>query len=316
MQTMSKDYYSVLGISRGASAEEIQKAYRKLARQYHPDLNPDDKAAQDKFKEIQHAHDVLSDPEKRKMYDQFGPEYERMGGQPGGGPGPGGFSFEDIFGGGGGAGPGGFNFGGDLGDIFGQFAGGGNPRGGGRRAAPQKGSDLSAELTVPFNTAVMGGDASISVQRAGKRENLQVKIPAGVESGKKIRLRGQGEPSPNGGPDGDLLVSLTVAAHPYFRRNGKNLELKLPITLGEAIHGAAVDVPTPSGTVTVKIPAGTDSGKKLRVKGQGVQASSGPGDLYIELHIKLPTELNPESLPDLDALEQQYTDDLREEIIW
>lgn len=319
MQTMNTDYYSILGVSRGASAEEIQKAYRKLARQYHPDLNPDDKAAQDKFKEIQHAHDVLGDPEKRKMYDQFGPEFERMGGgHPGGGPGPGGFSFEDIFGGAGGGGPGGFQFGGDLGDLFGQFAGGrgAGGRGGGRRAAPQKGSDLSAELTVPFNTAVMGGEASISVQRAGQRENLQVKIPAGVESGKKIRLRGQGEPSPNGGPDGDLLVSLTVASHPFFRRNGKNLELKLPISFGEAVNGATIDVPTPGGTVTLKIPPGSDSGKRLRVKGQGVQASTGAGDLYIELHIKLPAELKPGDAPEVEAIEQLYSGDLRGEIIW
>lgn len=324
---MAQDYYALLEISKTASQDEIQKAYRKLARKYHPDLNPDDKSAQQKFKDVQHAHDVLSDPEKRKMYDQFGPDFERMGGgHPGGGypgGGAGGFSFEDIFGGGSGPGGGGFQFDGDVGDIFRQFGGGGAP--GGRRRqprGPQKGNDLSANLTVPFNTAILGGEASIGVMQSGKQESIQVKIPPGIESGKKMRLRGQGEQSPNGGPSGDLIATLSVAAHPFFKRNGKNLELRLPVTFSEAALGATVDIPTPGGTVSLKIPPGSSGGRKLRIKGQGVRSSDSPGDLYVELQIKLPETLSAaENISDstrdaIRQVEQLYSENVRDGIIW
>lgn len=321
MKTMAQDYYQVLGISKSASQDEIQKAYRKLARKYHPDLNPDDKAAQQKFKDIQLAYDVLGDAEKRKMYDQFGPDYERVQASPFQGGGAGGAGFEEIFGGRGG--PGGFQFDGDLGDLFRQFTGGAAP-GAGRaagRGRATKGRDLTAEHTIPFNTAVLGGDASINVQRGGKLEALQVKIPAGVESGKKIRLRGQGEAGPGG--QGDLIVTLHVANHPSFKRSGQNLELRLPITLSEAVSGAAIDVPTPGGTVSLKIPAGSQSGRKLRVKGQGVRSSNGiAGDLLVELQIKLPDallaggELSEETRRSLQQLESLYGGSPREKIIW
>lgn len=314
MQTMAQDYYKTLEVSRTASAEEIQKAHRKLARKYHPDLNPDDKAAQNKFKEIQQAYDCLNDPEKRKLYDQFGDQYEHVAaGRAAGGPG--GASFEDIFQGGG---PEGFQFGGDLGDLFKQFTGGGGARAGrGRSRGPVAGSDLSAELTVPFNTAVLGGQATINVRRSGKAESLQVKIPAGVESGKKIRLRGQGEPSPNGGPSGDLLITITVASHPYFKRSGQNLEVRLPVTLGEAAMGAKVDLPTPGGTMSLKIPPSSSSGKRLRVKGQGVRDASGTaGDLFVELQIKLPEHLDDESRQAIERIERLYTEQPRTGIIW
>ncbi|MEM7474391.1 MAG: J domain-containing protein [Planctomycetota bacterium] len=313
---MSQDYYALLGVRRNASAEEIHKAYRELARKYHPDLNPDDKAAQQKFKDIQQAHDVLSDPEKRQMYDQFGPDFERAGGHPfaggGGRPGGGGFSFEDLFAGGGG----------DLGDIFRQFgAGGGGPGPGARRAAPTKGQDLNAELTVPFNTAVLGGEASISVGRDGKNESITLKIPPGIVSGKKMRLRGQGSPG-QAGP-GDLIVELTVAPHPFFRRRGKNLELTLAVTLSEAMLGATIDIPTPNGQVALKIPAGSSSGRRLRVKGQGVQDKSGEaGDLFVELEIKLPTGLtdgdglDPELQQAVAKIESLYLEPVRENIVW
>lgn len=318
MQTMAQDYYKTLEVSRTASAEEIQKAHRKLARKYHPDLNPDDKAAQKKFKEIQQAYDTLNDPEKRKLYDQFGDQYEQVAaGRAGGGAGPGGFGFEDIFQGGS---PEGFQFGGDLGDLFKQFTGGGAAGGArerGRARGPVPGSDLNAELTVPFNTAVLGGQATINVQRGGKQESLQVKVPAGVESGKKIRLRGQGEPSPNGGPAGDLLITITVANHPYFKRVGQNLEVRLPVTLGEAAMGAKVDLPTPGGIMSLKIPAASSSGKRLRVKGQGVRDSSGgAGDLYVELQIKLPEQLDDESRQAIEHIERLYTEAPRAGLIW
>ena len=315
---MAQDYYKTLEVSRTATADEIQKAHRKLARKYHPDLNPDDKAAQKKFKEIQQAYDTLNDPEKRKLYDQFGDQYEQVaaGRAAGGGAGPGGYGFEDIFQGGS---PEGFQFGGDLGDLFKQFTGGaGQGRGArGRSRGPVAGSDLSAELTVPFNTAVLGGQATIHVQRSGKNESLQVKVPAGVETGKKIRLRGQGEPSPNGGPAGDLLITITVANHPFFKRVGQNLEVRLPVTLGEAALGAKVDLPTPGGTMSLTIPAGSSSGKRLRVKGQGVRDSSGgAGDLYVELQIKLPEHLDDESRQAIEHIEQLYTEAPRTGLIW
>lgn len=335
---MAQDFYDVLGVSRTASADEIQKAYRKLARQYHPDLNPDDKAAQQKFKDIQNAYDVLSEPEKRKMYDQFGPDFDKMGGNPfgggarggnpfGGGAGGGGFSFEDILGGGrGGSGPGGFQFDGDLGDLFRQFGGGGGAAGGGRRggrAAPVDGGDLTADLTIPFATAVLGGEAAISVGRNGKQESIQVKIPAGVETGRKMRLRGQGGPAPKGGKPGDLLVTLKVAAHPCFKRVGNNLEVRLPITVREAVLGATVDLPTPGGTVALKIPAGSSGGRRLRVKGQGVRQAKGEaGDLYVELQIRLPETLSEgESLDDatqqaVEALDRLYQQPVRSQIVW
>ena len=316
MRTMAQDYYKTLNVSRTASADEIQKAHRKLARKYHPDLNPDDKAAQKKFKEIQQAYDCLNDPEKRKLYDQFGDQYENVAaGRASGGPG--GASFEDIFQGGG---PEGFQFGGDLGDLFKQFTGGagqGRAAGRGRSRGPVNGADLSAELTVPFNTSVLGGQATIHVRRSGKPENLQVKIPAGVESGQKIRLRGQGEPSSNGGSSGDLLITITVANHPYFKRNGQNLEVRLPVTLGEAAMGAKVDLPTPGGTMSLKIPPGSSSGKRLRVKGQGVRdASGGAGDLFVELQIKLPEHLDDESRQSIERIERLYTEKPRAGLIW
>ncbi len=327
METMAQDYYDTLGLSKTASADEIQKAYRKLARQYHPDMNPDDKAAQQKFKEIQLAYDTLSDAEKRKMYDQFGPEYERAGGNPFSGHGGGRGGFEDVFGGRAGSG-GGFQFDGDLGDLFRQFTGGGGAGagargGGGRPQPPAKGRDLATEHTIPFNTAILGGEVSIPIRRDGKSESLQVKIPAGVESGKKIRLRGQGE-AVAGAPKGDLIVTLHVAAHPFFKRTGKHLELRLPITIGEAFHGATIDIPTPGGTVALKIPAGSSSGRRLRVKGQGVRhANSEAGDLFVELQIKLPDGLSPspeklseETQQAIARIESLYSGNERGKIIW
>lgn len=327
---MSKDYYQILEVSKSASAEEIQKSYRRLARKYHPDLNPDDKSAQQKFKDIQHAYDVLNDPEKRRMYDQLGPDFERVGAggaSPGGGTGPG---FEEFFGSGGGAGPAGFGFG-SIDEILQQFGGGG---GGGGRGRPRgsrsagaraqaQGEDLRVSLAVPFNTAVLGGTASISVTRGSKQESIQVRIPPGVVTGTKMRLRGQGHPGIGGGPNGDLIVELDVAPHPFFQRSGFNLELRLPISLQEAVLGATVDVPTPSGIVALRIPPGSSSGKKLRVKARGVHDSKGNvGDLYVELQIKLPHNLRepdqvPVALKDaVAAVEKMYDQPLRDDLRW
>jgi DnaJ-class molecular chaperone len=340
---MSQDFYKLLEVAADASPEEIQKAYRRLARKYHPDLNPDDKSAQQKFKDIQNAYDVLNDPEKRKMYDQFGPDFHRMGGDPFGGgaypggggaypggggayPGGGGEADYEKYFRGGGAGPqGGFGFG-SLDELLKQFGGGARTggRGRGQTASPAtQGADLRTELAVPFQTAALGGTAALNVVRGGKEETIQIKIPPGVTSGKKMRLRGQGNPGSFGGPNGDLIVLLHVAPHPHFRRNGNNLELSLPISLKEAIMGATVDVPTPNGTVALKIPPGSSGGRRLRIRGQGALSSSGPpGDLYVELQIRLPERLleseqrSPELQNALDQLDSMYREPMRKHIQW
>lgn len=326
---MATDYYSTLGVGRNASQEEIQKAYRDLARKYHPDLNPDDEASKKKFQEVQSAFDVLGDEEERKRFDRYGSNYEAMdGGGPGGGaykwPGPGG-----GFPGGGfpGGQPGGQNVEFDLSDLFGNqgqgFSGGGgggfaelfkNLGGGaGQRTAPRpsRGADIEHEITVPFNTAVTGGEAALSVQRAnGNLDTIKVKIPIGIEDGKKIRLRGQGEQIPNG-TVGDILLTVRISPHPFFQRRGKRLDVRLPVTIAEAVEGAKVDVPTPQGTISLSIPPGTSSGSKLRIKGHGVAPSgatgAAAGDLYAEIQIMLPPDLSEEERTELAALSRKLS---------
>jgi DnaJ-class molecular chaperone len=299
---MDEDYYKILGISRNASDADIQKAYRSLARQYHPDVNPDDDSAKKKFQSIQKAYDVLKDPEKRELYDRYGSSFESMGG---GGPGPGQgtwrsygpgpegfeeFDFSQVFGNRFDEAGGGYE--GGFGDIFRQFAGASQPRRGRRRGG--RGGDLRHQLQVPLNSAVLGGEAQLTVRRpTGKVENIAVKIPAGIEDGKVIRLRGQGQPGPAGGQPGDLLITVQVAPHPHFKRRGRDLEVVVPITLGEAALGAKIDVPSPRGTISVKVPPSTSSGRRLRIKGQGVGSQDKePGDLYAILQIVLPEKLD------------------------
>ncbi len=326
---MASDYYATLEVPRGASADDIQKAYRKLARKYHPDMNPDDASAKKKFQEIQQAFEVLSDPEKRRLYDQYGSAYEQMGaggpGGPGGGPrawtytsssGPQTYPFDlnDIFGGSAEAGgAGGFA------DLFKNLGRGGGGRGGGRRAPrAARGADLQHELTVPFRTAVQGGEAAISVRRHdGNVETLTVKIPAGIEDGKKIRLRGQGEAGHGGGPAGDILVTIRVSPHPHFRRTGNRLDVRVPVTLAEAVQGAKIDVPTPQGTIALTIPSGTSSGKRLRIKGHGVQpAGQSPGDLFAEIEIVLPDGLTDEERRELAEISGRHPQQPRSQLRW
>jgi len=314
---MAQDYYATLGVTRTASADEIKKAYRRLARKHHPDLNPDDPKAKEKFQEVQTAFDVLSDPKKREMYDRYGSAYESVGAGahgggprawPGGGPGGGGFEvdLEDLFGGGGGGG---------FADLFKQF----NQRGRAqRRAASAAGADLEHELSVPFATAVLGGEAQIAVRRAdGRVETIRVKIPPGIESGKKIRLRGQGEPGANGGPAGDILIRVEVAPHPFYRRHGKQLEVTVPITLAEALAGGKIELPTPHGIITLTVPPNSSSGRKLRARGQGVKGGGGePGDLIAELQIVLPKNLSDDDRRQLTELAQKYHDNPRASLKW
>ncbi|HYO26420.1 MAG TPA: J domain-containing protein [Lacipirellulaceae bacterium] len=321
---MADDYYATLGVARGASADDISKAYRQLARKYHPDLNPDDPSAKAKFQQVQTAFDVLNDPKKREMYDRYGAAYEQAGSRPGGargwpgaaaGGGPEGFevNFEDLFGGAaaGAAGPGGFA------DLFKQF--GQRGRGAGRRtAAAARGADLEHELSVPFATAVLGGEAQIAVRRPGGAvETIRVKIPAGIDDGKKIRLRGQGEPGSQGGAAGDIIIKVRVATHPHFRRTGKRLDVTVPITLAEALAGGRIDVPTPHGTITLTVPSGFTGGARLRVKGHGVKGGEGPaGDLFAELQIVLPKGLTPDDRQALGDIAAKYTDQPRAGLAW
>jgi len=312
---VAEDYYKTLGVRRNASPEEIQKAYRELARRYHPDLNPDDKTAKKKFQEVQTAFDVLNDAKKREAYDRYGSGFEsRTAGAPRGAGGAWshaeGFDFGDLFGDRFGAeGQGGF------GDIFKQFrrgsAGPQTPRG------PAKGADIQYELEVPFATAVSGGQAEISLRRAsGKIEKIQVKVPAGIEDGKRIRLRGQGEKGRGGGPGGDILIRIRVAPHPCFRRRGAHLEVRVPVTLAEAALGAKVDVPSPRGTISLHVPPGTSSGTKLRIKGQGVGIDGKQGDLYAEIVIVLPDSLDAEDRQWLERIASKHPGNPRTDLKW
>jgi DnaJ-class molecular chaperone len=328
---MAEDYYKTLGVPKNASQAEIQKAYRELARKYHPDMNPNDKTAKKKFQQVQAAFDVLNNPEKREMYDRYGSSFETMGaGGPQGGhtwnwspeagghaTGPGGFSAEDIdlsqflgerFGQEGGGG---------FGDLFNQFR-----RAGGKQRKPaasaRRGADLLHELQIPFATAVGGGEVQLAVERpSGKTETLAVKIPAGIEEGKKIRIRGQGGPAARGGAPGDILITIHIAPHPCFQRRGSHLLVRVPVTLGEAVDGAKVDVPTPRGTVTLSIPPGTSSGTKLRVKGRGVTPKNGAaGDLLAEVQIILPKQLNDADRQTIREIDQRYPQDPRKDLRW
>lgn len=287
-----KDFYGILGVSKDVTEAELKKTYRKLARTYHPDSNAGDAKAEAKFKEISEAYSVLSDTEQRAEYDQvrsMGAGHARFtqGGQ----------GFEDVFGGGrfGGQG-GGFPQGGggqNFEDIFSMFGGGGRARG------PQAGSDVSASTTLDFETAVAGHTVTLQTSDGS---TVKVKIPAGVADGQKIKIRGRGQPSPNGGPAGNMLLTVNVRKHPVFERDGLNLRLNLPVTFVEAALGATVEVPTLGGPpVKLKVQPGTPSGRVLRVKGRGVKSAKGTGDLLAEVQIVVPSHLTDVAREALEA---------------
>jgi curved DNA-binding protein len=300
---MAEDYYETLGVPRTASAEDIRKAYRELARKYHPDRHPDDKGAQEKFKQVTLAFETLNDPSKREMYDRYGSAFEGVGGGGGwgGGPFPGGGGFP------GGSGGGGFGGGGgeiDLESLFGGAGGFAEMFGRGRaktargrrRAAAAAGEDLTARITIPFRAAIDGGKTDVRLERNGGTETVSVKIPQGLPDGARMRLRGQGLPGSGGGPAGDLLLDVSVEPHPAFRRDGDTLEVTLPVTLSEALAGAKVDVPTPWGTITLTIPPGTSGGRRLRAGGMGVRHANGAkGDLIAVVQIVLPKGADEEA---------------------
>ncbi|MGQ9760982.1 MAG: DnaJ C-terminal domain-containing protein [Thermogutta sp.] len=332
---MARDYYKILGVPRNATKAEIEKAYRQLARKYHPDLNPNDKSAKEKFQEVQEAFEVLSDPQKREMYDRYGASFQYAGTGGGwSGQGPGGFSrtgpgefsfmFDDIdlgrffeeryqndF-------PGSRTRGTVFEDLFAQFQKamrGARPETG--RGA-YRGEDVQSEVTIPFHVAVEGGEISLTVDCPGiGPETLAVKIPPGIEDGKKIRLRGHGAPGPAGAKPGDLYLTVHVAPHPCFERKGKDLLVKVPVTIAEAILGTKVDIPTPKGRIALKIPPGTPSGRKLRVPGFGVAPhGESPGDLYAEVQIVPPPKISESLKQTVEQLAREYPHDVRADLRW
>jgi len=284
---MATDYYATLGVDKSASESEIKKAYRKLAVKYHPDKNAGDKKAEERFKEISEAYAVLSDTEKKQQYDQFGDSgfHQR-------------YSQEDIFRGA----DFGDIFGGGMGDdIFSQLFGGMGGRGGQRRPGyhrpqPMKGQDYVMRLTIPFRQAVNGGERMVNYQHNGQTEKIQVRIPAGIESGQKLRVSGKGGPSQTGGKTGDLLLEVTVDNDPIFTRDNNNLMVQVLVPFTGLCLGTSATVTTLDGEKRIKIPAGTKNGSKIRLKGHGVpkHGKHAAGDLFAQIAVDIPKELNDE----------------------
>jgi curved DNA-binding protein len=314
---MSRDLYETLGVPRDADEDTIKKAFRKLAMKYHPDKSPG-KANEQRFKEVNHANEILSDKDKRSLYDEFGEEslaagfdaerarafrqYQRRGS--GGGPGRA-AGFEDMFGRGGGGG-GNPDLGDLIGDLFGRagVAGGGRP-GGARPQQPQRGQDLEATVTIDFVSAVKG--TTISIQRGA--DAVSVRVPAGADEGSRLRIQNKGGEGVAGGPAGDLLLVVHVTPHPHFRREGDDLFVDVPLTIGEAYHGLKVRVPTPEGEVTLKVPARTQSGQITRLRGKGVaRKGKEAGDLYAKFLVQYPNLEDPEVAGAVDVLERRMTD--------
>ncbi|QDQ12738.1 molecular chaperone DnaJ [Streptomyces spectabilis] len=375
---IEKDYYKVLGVPKDATEAEIKKAYRKLARENHPDANKGNAKAEERFKEISEANDVLGDPKKRKEYDEARALFGNGGFRPGPGAGGGTFNFDlgDLFGGGapGGGGAGAGGFGGGLGDVFGGLFNRGGA-GTGARTQPRRGQDVESEVTLSFTEAVEGATVPLRMSsqapckacsgtgdkngtprvcptcvgtgqvsrgggggfsltdpcvdckgrgliaetpcevchgsgRAKSSRTMQVRIPAGVSDGQRIRLRGKGAPGERGGPAGDLYVVVHVDAHPVFGRKGENLTVTVPVTLPEAALGGEVRVPTLGGVpVTLKVPPGTPNGRTMRVRGKGPARKDGtPGDLLVTVEVSVPTTLSPAAKEALEGYREATAD--------
>ncbi len=294
---MAKDYYELLGVPKGATEDEIKKAFRKLTKKYHPDLNPDDKASEAKFKEIGEAYSVLSDPKKRADYDlrgqsPFGHGGAGHGGYPGagGGYGAGGggnINFEDF----------GFDGAGGFEDVFRDvFSRGGRQQ----RRPPQRGADIEYSLTIDFLNAVKGTEVKLKVARGeGKKtETIVTKIPPGIIDGSKVRVAGKGNKGTGGGPAGDLYIVTRVKPHKYFKRVGNDIYVDLPITVAEAVKGTKVSVPTIDGNTTIKVPPGTQGGSKMRIRSKGVYGAnkSSRGDQYVIINIVVPKDVSFDSM--------------------
>lgn len=306
---LSKDFYKVLGVSQDATAAEIKKAYRKKAKDLHPDRHPGDKQAEERFKEVGEAYSILSDAEQRKQYDAIramGAGGARFASGPGGATG----GFEDFFGAFSGGSRGGFPGGAggiNIEDLMGMFGGGQAAGfGGGFGAAqPSKGRDISATVDLDFRSAALGTEIALTV--AGR--SIKTRVPAGIQDGKKIRLKGKGEASMNGGPSGDLILTARVAPHPVYEMDGANLRMTLPLTLPEAVFGTKVSVPLlDGGTVTFKVPAGTPAGRTLRAKGKGLALKSGTGDLLVTIAIDVPNDLTEDAKAALERFAEETHD--------
>lgn len=289
-----KDYYKLLGVERSASADQISRAYKKLARQYHPDLNPGNKQAEEKFKEINEAYEVLKDPEKRKLYDQLGPNWQHgqnFQGAPG---------FENMH----------FSFNGQsfdgagFSDFFETLFGGARSSRGGRNnagfgadpfggfsARPRRGRDVEAELSLSLEDVARGGKRSVTVQTSGGPKTLEVNVPAGIREGAKLRLAGQGGAMPGGTP-GDLFLRVRYLPHAQFRVDGDNLQSDVWLAPWEAVLGARVPVRTLDGEVELTIPAGTSSGRKFRLRGKGLGSAAARGDQLVRVMIRVPEQIN------------------------
>ena len=303
---LQKDFYKVLGVSKDADEATIKKAYRKLARTWHPDQNKGNPEAEERFKEIGEAYTVLSNPEQRQQYDAI--RAMGAGGFRGGagGSGASGVNFEDIFGAFGGGNGGNVRFstsgggaGINLDDIFGAFGGFGGAHGSPYQQAPQKGEDLHASTRITLKQSLSG----VNIKLAVSGKPMTVKVPKGIKDGQSVRLRGKGKASINGGSAGDLIVTIHVEEDPVYSREGNDLRMTLPVTFAEATLGAKVEVPLIDGsTVTVKVPAGSDSGRTLRLKGRGVATKKGTGDLLATISVVVPKDLTPEQLDSIKSL--------------
>ena len=307
---MATDLYKELGVSKNAGADEIKKVYKKQAGQLHPDRNPGDQKVEARFKAVNRAYQVLSDPEKRRLYDEFGEESLREGfnaaatrayrnaAQAAGARRArgGGVNFEDLPGGGAG-------FGDLLGELFGAGA-----RSSRRGGATVKGQDIASEVAVDFVSAIRGAELTLRLQSG---EQVTVRVPPGAGEGDKVRVAGHGAASNAGGPSGDLVITVRVNPHPYFERDGLDLYLSLPITVAEAHRGAKVRVPTPDGPVTLSVPPHAQSGQEVRLKGKGVNRAGKQGDLYVRFLIKLPASDSPAIDDAVSTLEAAMTGDVR-----
>ena len=330
-----RDYYEVLGVSRTATPDEIKKSYRKLARKFHPDVNRSDTSAEAKFKEVQEAYDILADEKKRQAYDQFGhagvnsaAAAEAAAAAAQGGRGAGGFRYTTRT-------PGGatVDFGDvDMSDLFEKMMGGMGGRGRrGARAQPQTppwgqapaetpaSADITHEVTIPFLEAIRGTNVDIRLnsQDGSINETISIKIPPGVSEGSKIRARGKGQPGPDGRSRGDLIITTHVTPHPYFKREGHDILLDLPVSLSEAANGATLSVPTIDGPVELRIPAGITSGKRLRVKARGaVQRDGSRGDQFCRILIQIPADLTDTEKQQLRAIDTAHAFNPRKDVNW
>lgn len=315
----NENLYALLGVTKTASKDEIKKAYRKLARELHPDKNKDNKLAEEKFKKVSAAYAVLGDEEKRKMYDQYGIDGLRDGFDPnmwgryGGYPSSGQAGERKDGGFGGGFDFGGFQGFGAMEDIFESLFG--NRRGRSRKSAGssgwhtgsgEKGAQVRSVLEIELMDAILGRELDIVIPADGEKRNLRVKVPSGIESGKTIRLKEQGLRSPNGGPAGDLLLEIRIKKDKAYERDDLDLIKKEKVTVKEAYVGTQKDIETPWGPVKIKIPAGTQGGTRMRLKGKGIKSGGKAGDLYLNITIQIPTKEDQRTKEAIEELEQCY----------